>query len=352
MKKQQNFSDLAGILLLAAVLVGIFIFVSKPGKKPVVTIAKKTEIAEVPVKIETGIPRPLPPKETPKPPPEIIRPVVPVEAPKPAAVVVKPKAAPAVVKPKPVAEIEKPKPKPEPPKPILAALPKPKVVEKPAEKKVETEAVQQKPKFSLFQLFKPKPKKVAPAAPPKPAAPTVAKPPIELPAKEKGKIAIVIDDFGYNKNNVAIFDRIKYPITAAVLPNLSYSKEMSSRLHKRGYEIILHLPMQPHGPEAQEKNTITTSLDDESIKNIVEKDLNALSYAKGVSNHMGSLATEDPRLMGVVYRELNDKHLYFLDSYVTPKTICSTLAEEMHIAFAQRDILILLGRADCCIQRD
>lgn len=309
MKKQQNFSTPFGVLLLIVVLVGVFIFVSRPKPK------------EVTLPIEA------------------VKPVIPKEAPIPTAEIIKPKPPAEIVKPKPPAEIVKPKPPVEivKPKAPVEAL-KPKVPEKPKpiEKKVVAEVPKPKPKFSIFQIFKPKPKPV-PVVP----APVLVVPP-KLPAEVpvKGKIAIVLDDWGYNKNNMSIIDEIKYPITAAVLPNLSYSKEMAIQLHKRGYEIILHLPMQPHGPQVQEKNTITTSLDDSSIRNIVNRDLNSLSYAKGINNHMGSLATEDPRVMEVVFMELNKRHLYFLDSYVTPKTVCSQLASKMDVPFAQRDIFL------------
>ena len=38
----------------------------------------------------------------------------------------------------------------------------------------------------------------------------------------RGKIAIVIDDWGYNRNNLFLAEQIKYPLTMAVLPNHNY----------------------------------------------------------------------------------------------------------------------------------
>ena len=344
MKKQQNFSTPFGVLLLILVFAGIFISVSRPKPKEVALLTKP-EVAEIPVKAPAEMPAPVMPQEAPKPVAEIVKPKAPVVAPKPKAPVeiVKPKPPAEIIKPKPAAEIVKPKAPVEAPKPKPAVeAPKP----KPVEKKVIAEAPKPKPKFSIMQIFRPKPKPpvVAPAPKP-PVAPVVAQlpkpmPPVEIPVTIKGRIAIVIDDFGYNRNNLPILDRIKYPITAAVLPNLSYSKDMASRLNKRGFEIILHLPMQPHGPQALEKNTITTTMDASNIKNILDRDLGAISFAKGVNNHMGSLATEDPRVMGDVFKELEGRHLYYLDSFVTPESVCSAKAREMNIAFAQRDIFL------------
>ncbi len=162
----------------------------------------------------------------------------------------------------------------------------------------------------------------------------------EIPVKIIGKVAIVIDDWGYNLNNLRILDRIKYPLTVSVLPHLNYSREVASELRKRGLEIILHLPMEPHEKYRLEKNTIMVSMDEATIKNIIDKDLANIIYAKGVSNHMGSLATEDIRTMEVIFRELKGRTLFFLDSLVSPKSVCSQLARRVGVRFAKRDVFL------------
>ncbi len=166
------------------------------------------------------------------------------------------------------------------------------------------------------------------------------KAPPKIPAAVKAKIAIVIDDWGYNLNNLHILDRIKYPLTCSVLPNLSYSGTVASELHARGFQIILHLPMEPHEKYRLEKNTIMTAMDEPTIRNIIEQDLANIVYAKGVSNHMGSRATEDARTMEIVFKELKKRRLYFLDSFVSSKSACSELAGRMGLAFARRDVFL------------
>ncbi|MGA2774677.1 MAG: divergent polysaccharide deacetylase family protein [Candidatus Omnitrophota bacterium] len=156
----------------------------------------------------------------------------------------------------------------------------------------------------------------------------------------KGKIAIVIDDWGYNLNNIPIAEGIKYPFTASVLPNLKSSKEAAYRLHSAGFEVILHLPMEPKEKYGLEKNTITVSTDKESINKIISEDLSNIVYAKGISNHMGSRATEDSRIMTLVFKELKNRHLYFLDSFVTPRSVCREVAGKIGIPSAKRDIFL------------
>jgi len=163
---------------------------------------------------------------------------------------------------------------------------------------------------------------------------------VKKAAVSRGRIAIVIDDWGYNQNNLQAASEIKQPLTAALLPNLTYSKAMAHELHGLGFEIILHLPMEPSEKYRLEENTIMVSMDEPRINRIIEDDLADLLYAKGVSNHMGSLATQDARVMSIIFRDLKLRQLYFLDSLVSTKSICASLAKKTGLSFARRDIFL------------
>jgi polysaccharide deacetylase 2 family uncharacterized protein YibQ len=156
----------------------------------------------------------------------------------------------------------------------------------------------------------------------------------------KGRIAIVLDDWGYNLNNMDLVEGIKYPITASVLPGLTYSEAISDELHARGFEIILHLPLEPQEKYRLEKNTIMVSQDEGVIRAILTDDLSKVKFVKGVSNHMGSLATQDPKVMRVIFRELKRRNLFFLDSFASPRSICAELAAETGLPFAKRNIFL------------
>lgn len=156
----------------------------------------------------------------------------------------------------------------------------------------------------------------------------------------KGKIAIVLDDWGYNLNNLYILDQIRYPLTISVLPNLSYSKAVAEGLHRRGFEIVLHLPMEPKEKFRLEKNTIMISMDEPMIRDILVQDLAGVPYAKGVSNHMGSRAIEEPRVTEIIFKELKKRNLYFLDTLVSSESVGFDLAHKMRIGFAKRDVFL------------
>lgn len=162
----------------------------------------------------------------------------------------------------------------------------------------------------------------------------------KVPAAAKGRIAIVIDDWGYSPEYLGILDGIKYPVTAAVLPRLEYSQSLATELHARGIEVILHLPMEPRERYNLEKNTILTTMDAGEITKILSQDLFDIRYAVGVSNHMGSRATEDTRVMTIVLKDLKERGLFFLDSFVSSGTVCSRLAAKLRVRFARRDIFL------------
>jgi hypothetical protein len=156
----------------------------------------------------------------------------------------------------------------------------------------------------------------------------------------KGKIAIVLDDWGYNLNDVYLLEQIKYPITAAVLPNDRYTGPVCEELHSKGFEIILHLPMEPEEKNGLEKNTIMVTSGKQEILDIMNRDLASVLYAKGVSNHMGSKATSDIKTMSIIFNELKKRRLYFLDSYVISKSIGAQLARKMNLAVLKRDVFL------------
>ncbi|MDD5692279.1 MAG: divergent polysaccharide deacetylase family protein [Candidatus Omnitrophica bacterium] len=156
----------------------------------------------------------------------------------------------------------------------------------------------------------------------------------------KGRIAIVIDDWGYHLDNLAIAGGIKQRLTCAVLPGLRNSREAAQYLHKSGHEVILHLPMEPKGKLRLEKDTIAVNMAQQEVRRILDKDLGEIVFAKGVSNHMGSRLTEDIKQCEIILLEVKKRKLYFLDSFVTAKSVCGRLAKKIGVKFAKRDVFL------------
>lgn len=157
------------------------------------------------------------------------------------------------------------------------------------------------------------------------------------------KIAIVVDDWGYSLKNLPLLFEIDYPLTISILPDVIYSKKVAEAVHKRkNFEIILHLPLEPEDTSAKnlEPSTIYTSMSEEEIISSLDKALKSVPYSLGISNHMGSKATQDRDFMKIIFTEIRRRDLFFLDSLVTEDSICRELSQEMDVRFVQRNIFL------------
>lgn len=157
----------------------------------------------------------------------------------------------------------------------------------------------------------------------------------------QGKIAIVLDDWGYSLNNAQLLRQIDEPLTLAILPRKAYSSRVAELAKELNKEVILHLPMEPHQEKQYqlEPDTILISMPRQEILKILNADFKGLPGLKGISNHMGSQATGSEGLMKIIFEELKKKKLYFLDS-LTGKTVCAKLASEMKLPYARRDVFL------------
>jgi len=153
--------------------------------------------------------------------------------------------------------------------------------------------------------------------------------------------AIVIDDFGYNMNNLDRLFAIKKAVTFSVLPNLPYSKRIARLASSKGYEVILHLPLESNDRSAPaEASTIKTDMSEKDVLALLDKDIASVPGLRGVSNHQGSKATEDKRSMSIVLSGLKERSLYFFNSLVTDKSICREVAAQYAVPYAERDIFL------------
>jgi polysaccharide deacetylase 2 family uncharacterized protein YibQ len=161
-------------------------------------------------------------------------------------------------------------------------------------------------------------------------------------AKKRGKvkIAIVLDDWGYNLKNVEGLFELDAPITLSILPGLPYSQLIARKAHANGNEVLLHLPLEPHENIPLEKETIMTAMTDKEVAETTDRLISSVPHLKGLSNHMGSKATEDKRLMSIVFKRMKKRKLYFLDSLVTSRSVCRELSRDIGVKFAARSVFL------------
>ena len=156
----------------------------------------------------------------------------------------------------------------------------------------------------------------------------------------RARIAVVIDDVGYNLEELEAFLDFPAPITLSVLPNLSHSEESARRIFEAGKELLLHLPMEAENGNDPGPGAILTSQEDEQIRRLLQAGFAQVPQAAGMNNHMGSRATADRRVMNVVMAYLKSNRRYFLDSRTTTKTLGSVTARAYGVPYLERDIFL------------
>lgn len=157
-----------------------------------------------------------------------------------------------------------------------------------------------------------------------------------------GKLAIVIDDFGSDRNGVKEMMSINRHLTFAVMPFLNYSQTDAKDAFEKGFEIIVHLPMEPVkgkiswlGP----KPILSTSSDSD-VYLITSEAFSDIPNAVGANIHMGSKISTDERIMSDVLDIIKEKGVYFLDSKTSAKSVARQVAAEKGVPFYERNVFL------------
>jgi uncharacterized protein len=161
-----------------------------------------------------------------------------------------------------------------------------------------------------------------------------------LAPSHRPRLAIVIDDLGNDRAQADALFRLSYPLTLSVLPYLSNSGEIAEEAHRRGYQVMLHLPMASTAGENDEPVELHPGMDANTVEKTFASMLDTVPYAAGVNNHEGSLGTSDPRLMRDLMPLLHDHKLFFIDSRTTAETIAETAAHAAGVPAASRNVFL------------
>lgn len=158
----------------------------------------------------------------------------------------------------------------------------------------------------------------------------------------RGKLAIIIDDFGQNRAGVKEMMTIDRHLTFAVMPFLTFTQSDAETAHKNGYEVIVHLPMESYNGKLSwvGPKPILSVLSDQEIQSLVIESFNSVPYAVGANIHMGAKAGDDERVMSDVLDVINVKNVYFVDSRASRHPVSKKIADEKGILCYDRDVFI------------
>ena len=171
----------------------------------------------------------------------------------------------------------------------------------------------------------------------------------ELSAKHKRedseslpKVAIIIDDVGFDVDLARSFVELKPFLTLSVLPTAPHAQAIAREAIGKGVEVLLHLPMEPkeNNDEGPEEGTLLAKMGEEEFVVTLNGHLSKIEGVKGVNNHMGSLLSEREDKMALLFRELRKRKLFYVDSRTTPQTVASKVAAEMKVPVASRSVFL------------
>jgi len=155
------------------------------------------------------------------------------------------------------------------------------------------------------------------------------------------RLAIIIDDLGSDRAAAEAVFALGFPVTISVLPNHEHSMEIAEEAHRRGLQVMLHLPMQSVANETPEALELRPGMPAQEVTEVVGQFLQNVPDAAGVNNHQGSQATADAALMDELMPVLRDHHLFYVDSRTTAATVAYETAQDFGVRSAFRNVPFL-----------
>jgi len=160
-------------------------------------------------------------------------------------------------------------------------------------------------------------------------------------ASGNAMLAIIVDDLGNDRSAADAVIALPFQLTVSVLPHLPFSAEIAEEAHRRGDQVLLHLPMQAESAGIQSEQTeLRVGMNTEQVRAALARMLDTVPHVVGVNNHEGSRATSDPALMAALMPELRDRNLFFVDSRTAASTVAYDTAQRSGVAAASRKVFL------------
>lgn len=153
-------------------------------------------------------------------------------------------------------------------------------------------------------------------------------------------IYLIIDDAGYNLDQLEGYLRFPGKLTISILPRLQYSKASADLSVHAGKDYILHQPMEAINGENPGPGAIHGTMSEEEIAEVLTENLNSVPGTMGMNNHMGSKSTAQNDIMASIMKYLKENDLFFIDSYTNPESIAATVAEAYGVTCYKRNVFL------------
>jgi uncharacterized protein len=155
------------------------------------------------------------------------------------------------------------------------------------------------------------------------------------------RLAIILDDLGSDRSAAESIFAMPYPLTISILPNHEHSREIADEALQRGYQVMLHLPMQSVANESPEKEELRPGMSAAEVRKLLGEMVDSVPNAVGINNHQGSQATSDAALMDGLMPAVRNLNLFYVDSRTTAATVAFDTAKRDGVPAAFRNVPFL-----------
>uniref|UniRef100_A0A832I2A3 Divergent polysaccharide deacetylase family protein n=1 Tax=Eiseniibacteriota bacterium TaxID=2212470 RepID=A0A832I2A3_UNCEI len=157
-----------------------------------------------------------------------------------------------------------------------------------------------------------------------------------------GRIALVLYGLPETAAEARPYFEVAAPFAVVVVGGGRESRALHALARDSGREVVVALPLEPiNYPSVNPgPGTILVTMSPSQVAGRVRKYVEQAASAVAVSNHMGSLATQDMQVMGAVYRELRRARLTFVHVNPVPGSVCKSLAASSGVAYDEPDAIL------------
>ncbi len=154
------------------------------------------------------------------------------------------------------------------------------------------------------------------------------------------RLAIIIDDIGYNQSQSERAARLQGDFTLSILPFTPHGLTSAQLAHKHGKELMLHLPMSAINNLPLGNGGLVSGMEKAVFLKTFQQDMDNIPHIQGVNNHMGSRLTQETEPMQWLMEELRPRGLYFVDSRTSAQTKAFDIAITHQIPSLKRDVFL------------
>jgi polysaccharide deacetylase 2 family uncharacterized protein YibQ len=162
----------------------------------------------------------------------------------------------------------------------------------------------------------------------------------EYPPAGGARVSLLIDDLGRSVADVDTLQRLGVPISYAVLPFESRTREVVEALLEQEAEILCHLPMVARNGANPGPGALSREMAADELTMGTRVALEKIPGAVGVNNHMGSGLSSDPESMRAILEVVAESGLFYVDSRTSADSVGYQVALEVGVPAAERQVFL------------